>query len=157
MGLSQKTASLSDIKDIWGLTRQSAADIPALIESEADQERALTAIMECCTAELSPIVVDEKKEIVGVLLAKRDQFDWGFRNMETLNVSLAAVSSAYRDKDIFKLLLEGVTKKAAPVFISVKAGDGQGLTDELKRFGFQLENTGANSELYKWEAPAQAA
>jgi len=49
------------LKDIWGLLRQTANDIPFDLESEADQENVLTEIMACCTSGLSPIVLDEKK------------------------------------------------------------------------------------------------
>lgn len=152
--LAHRNASLSDMKDIWGLMRQAAADIPFPIESESDQERALTEIMECCTAEFSPIVVDGK-QIVGALLAKRDVLDWGLRNAETINVSVAAVSASHRDQGVFKMLFDEITKRNAPVYIGVKAGEGQGLTDQLKICGFSLANAGAQGEIYRWE-PASA-
>jgi len=36
--LKQRAAELNDLKDIWGLLRQTANDIPFDLESEADQE-----------------------------------------------------------------------------------------------------------------------
>jgi hypothetical protein len=75
--LKHRAAELADLKDIWGLLRQTANDIPFDLESEADQENVLTEIMACCTSGLSPIVLDENKAIVGALLVRRDDFDWG--------------------------------------------------------------------------------
>ena len=79
--LAHRNASLDDMKDLWALMRQTAADIPCSIESESDQERALTEIMKCCTAEFSPVVLDAKRNVVGALLARRDELDWGLRNI----------------------------------------------------------------------------
>jgi GNAT superfamily N-acetyltransferase len=149
--LTHRSASLDDMRDLWILMRDVAADIPYSIESESDQERALTEIMECCTGEFSPLVVDDKATVVGALLAKRDLLDWGLRNTESINVSLAAVSSSHRGQGVFKMLLEQIMKRNAPVFIGVKSGDNQGLVGELKGCGFSLANAGEQGELYKWE------
>lgn len=154
--LAHRNASLSDLKGIWDLMRETAADVPVPVEGESDQERALTELMACCTTEYSPVVVDGKKNIVGALLAKRDLLDWGLRNVETINVSLAAVAPSYRDQGVFKILFDEITKCNAPVYIGVKAGEGQGLVAQLKASGFTLANTSADSETYKWE-PAPAA
>ena len=48
--LKHRAAELADLKDIWGLLRQTANDIPFDLESEADQENVLTEIMACCTS-----------------------------------------------------------------------------------------------------------
>jgi hypothetical protein len=40
--LKHRAAELTDLKDIWGLLRQTANDIPFDLESEADQENVLT-------------------------------------------------------------------------------------------------------------------
>jgi len=47
--LKHRAAELADLKDIWGLLRQTANDIPFDLESEADRENVLTEIMACCT------------------------------------------------------------------------------------------------------------
>lgn len=154
--LAHRNASLSDMKDIWGLMRQAAAEIPLPVESESDQERALTEIMECCSAELSSIVVDGK-QIVGALLAKRDLLDWGFRNVKTINISVAAVSPSHRDQGVFKILFDEIIKCNAPVHIGLQAGEGQGLADQLKSCGFTLESSSGQGEIYKWEPAAVAA
>jgi hypothetical protein len=36
--LKQRAAVLSDLKDIWGLLRETANDVPFDLESEANQE-----------------------------------------------------------------------------------------------------------------------
>lgn len=152
--LAQRSASLSDMKDIWVLMRESAAALPFDVENEAEQERVLTEVMECCTAEMSPLVVDGKQSVVGALLAKRDQFDWGFRNKKTINVSLAAVAASHRDQGVLKMLIEEICKHDVPVYVGVKTGDGHGLAAELKGSGFSLEETCESGELYKWEPSA---
>lgn len=154
--LEHRNASLDDMKDLWALMRQTAADIPCPIESDSDQERALTEIMKCCTAEFSPVVLDGKRNVVGALLARRDELDWGLRNVETINVSLAAVSASHRGNGVFKSLIEAILKRNAPVYIEVKAGDAQGLATELKGCGFSLTKTDDGAELYKWEPAAEA-
>jgi hypothetical protein len=144
------------MKDLWALMRLTAADIPCPIESESDQERALTEIMKCCTAEFSPVILDAKRNVVGALLARRDELDWGLRNTETLNVSLAAVSADHRGSGAFKVLIEAILKRNAPVYVEVKAGEGQGLATELKGCGFALSKSEDGAELYKWEPAAEA-
>lgn len=154
--LAHRNASLDDMKDLWGLMRQTAADIPYSIESESDQERALTEIMKCCTAEFSPIILDAKRNVVGALLARRDELDWGLRNTETINVSLAAVSADHRENGAFKVLIDAILKRNAPVYVEVKAGEAQGLAAELKGCGFSVTKTEDGAELYKWEPTAEA-
>jgi hypothetical protein len=153
--LAQRNASLNDMKEIWVLMRESAAELPFDVKNEAEQERVLTEVMECCTAEMSPLVVDGKQTVIGALLAKRDQLDWGFRNKKTINVSLAAVAASHRDQGVLKMLIEELCKQDAPVYVGVKTGEGLGLAVELKGSGFSLEETSESGELYKWEPSAQ--
>jgi GNAT superfamily N-acetyltransferase len=153
--LAHRIALLDDMKDLWALVRRTAADIPCSLESESDQEYALTEIMKCCTAEFSPVVVDAKRNVVGAMLARRDELDWGLRNVETINVALAAVSADHREQGVFKMLIEAILKRNAPVYIEVKAGEAQGLATELKGSGFSLAKAEEGSELYKWEPAAQ--
>jgi hypothetical protein len=152
---AHRIASLDDMGELWALLRRTAADIPCSIEDQSAQERALTEIMKCCTAEFSPLVLDDKRNVVGALLARRDELDWGLSNKESINVSLAAVSSSHRDRGVLKLLIEQIVKRNAPIFIEVKAGDAQGLATELKGCGFSLAKAETDAELYKWEPPAQ--
>jgi hypothetical protein len=154
--LAYRSASLDDMGALWALMKQTAADIPCSIESASEQERALTEIMKCCTAELSPVVLDAKRHVVGALLARRDELDWGLRNAETINVSLAAVSASHRENGAFKVLIETILKRNAPVYVDVKVGEGQGLTAELKACGFSLTKSEEGAELYKWEPAAKA-
>ena len=48
--VTQRAASLGDLKDLWGLMRQVAADIPFDLKSEAEQESLLSELMACCTS-----------------------------------------------------------------------------------------------------------
>jgi hypothetical protein len=153
--LAHRNASLDDMGELWSLMRQTAADIPCPIESEGDQERALTEIMKCCTAEFSPVVFDAKRNVVGALLARRDELDWGLRNAETINVALAVVSVGHREQGVFKMLIEAILKRNAPVYIEVKTGDAQGFAAELKGCGFSLAKEEEGAELYKWEPAAE--
>ncbi len=154
--LAHRNALLDDMRDLWALMRQTAADIPCSLESESDQERALTEIMKCCTAEFSPVVFDAKRNVVGALLARRDELDWGLRNAERFNVSLAAVSASHREQGVFKMLIDAILKRNAPVYIEVKAGEAQGLAAELKGCGFSLAKAEGGAELYKWEPVVEA-
>src|SRR5664279_3333736 len=92
--LTQRAASLEDLRDIWGLLQQVASDIPADLGSEATQENILTELMACCTSGLSPIAVDKDKAIIGALLARRDDFEWGFKNSKAVHISYAAIAPA---------------------------------------------------------------
>lgn len=112
--------------------------------------------MKCCTAEFSPIVLDAKHNVVGALLARRDEFDWGLRNAETISVSLAALSANGREEGAFKVLIEAILKRNAPVYVEVKAGEAQGLAAELKGCGFSLTKSEDGAEFYKWVPAAEA-
>lgn len=151
--LKHRTAALSDLKDIWGLIRQTANDIPFDLGSEACQENILTEIMACCTSGLSPIVLDEKRAVIGALLVRRDEFEWGFRNSPAVHLSYAAIAPDHRDQNVLASLVNEVQGRKVPVFASVKNGNQLGLADELKKLGFQHECTAASGwgDLYKWE------
>ena len=150
--LKQRSASLSDLRDIWGLVRNIAGDIPFDPASEAAQEGVLSELMACCTSGLSPVAIGDGKTIVGALLARFDDFEWGFRNNEVIHVSYAAVASDYKDKGVLATLLAGVQELKKPVYVSVKSGEQLGLVDELKKLGFAHEATAASGwgDLYKW-------
>jgi len=149
--VKHRAASLSDLKDIWGLVKNAAGEIPFDATNEAAQESVLSELMMCCTSELSPVAVGDGKSIVGALLVRRDDFEWGFRNSEAVHVSYAAVAPSYRDKGILAALLAEVQERKVPVFVSVKSGNQLGLVDELKKLGFAHECTAASGwgDLYK--------
>jgi hypothetical protein len=151
--LKQRAAALSDLRDIWGLLRQTAKDIPFDLESEASQENILTELMACCTSGLSPIVLDENNAIIGALLVRRDDFDWGFRNGHTVHVSYAAIAPSHRDQGVLASLLTEIQGRNVPVLASVKNGNQLGFADGLKNLGFEHECTAASGwgDLYKWQ------
>lgn len=151
--LTHRAASLEDLRDIWGLLRQVAPDIPMDLGSEAAQENILTEIMACCTSGLSPVAVGKDKAIIGALLARRDDFEWGFKNSDAIHVSYAAIAPSHRDQGVFATLVSEIQGRNVPVFASVKSGDQFGLADELKKLGFEHECTAASGwgELYKWQ------
>jgi len=154
--LKQRAAELNDLKGIWGLLRQTANDIPFDLESEANQENILTELMACCTSGLSPILLDENKAIIGALLVRRDDFEWGFRNGDAVHVSYAAIAPSHRDQGILASLLTEIQGHKVPALASVKNGNHLGLADELKKLGFYLECTAACGwgDLYKWQPPS---
>lgn len=157
--VTQRAASLSDLKDVWGLVRQVAGDIPFDPQSEAGQENMLTELMCCCTSGLSPIAVGDDKSLVGALLARRDDFEWGFRNANVIHVAYAAVAPDQRDKGLLKSLLAKVQEQKVPVLVSVKSGEKLGLADQLKALGFAHECKAASGwgDLYKWQPPTNGA
>jgi hypothetical protein len=151
--LKQRAASLGDLRDIWGLLQQVAPDIPADLGSEAAQENILTELMACCTSGLSPIALNKNETIIGALLARRDDFEWGFKNSDAVHISYAAIAPSHRDQGVFAALVADIQGRKVAVFASVKNCDRFGLADELKKLGFEHECTAANGwgDLYKWQ------
>ena len=154
--VKQRAASIADLKNVWGLVRENAGDIPFDVESEAAQENVLSELMACCTSGLSPIALAEDKSVVGALMARRDDFEWGMRNANVIHVAYAAVAPDQRDKGVLKSLFAAVQEQRVPVFVSVKSGEKLGLADELKSLGFAHESTAESGwgDLYKWQPPA---
>ncbi|MDQ0505258.1 hypothetical protein [Xanthobacter agilis] len=155
--LTQRRASLADVQGIWGLLRQVSADVPFALDSELEQESILSELVACCTSGLTPIAVDNEKGIVGALLARRDDLEWGLRNNPAIHVAYAAMAPGFRDPDLFAQLLGAVTGQKVSVFASVKAGEQQGFATALSAQGFTHEITAANGwgDLYQWTPPAQ--
>ena len=56
--------------------------------------------MACCTSGLSTVAECQYKAIVGALLTRRDDFEWGFRNGDALHVSYVAVTPGHRDQGV---------------------------------------------------------
>jgi len=154
--VTQRTASLSDLKDVWGLLREAAAEIPFDLENEAAHESVLSELMACCTSGMSPIAVDGRA-IVGALLARRDDFEWGFCNNAAIHVSYAAIAPNYKDNGLLKVLVTELKGRKVPVLVSVKSGNRLGLVDELKALGFTHECSAESGwgDLYKWQ-PSKA-
>ncbi len=151
--LTQRAASLDDFKDIWGLMGRVAADVPFDIRSECEQESILSEIMACCISGLSPIAVGEDKAIIGALLVRRDDFEWGFRNGKAIHVSYAAIEPGHRDRGVLQALVAEIQRKKVPVLASVKTGNQFGLAEELEKLGFAHECSAASGwgDLYKWQ------
>jgi hypothetical protein len=153
--LTQRAASLNDFKDIWGLMGQVAADVPFDFASEAEQESVLSELMACCISGLSPIAIGEDYSVVGALLVRRDDFEWGLRNSDAVHVAYAAIAPNHRDNVILQALVSEIQSRKVPVFASVKAGNQYGLAGALQRLGFAHECAAANGwgNLYKWQPP----
>ena len=151
--LTQRAASLGDLKDIWGLMRQVASEIPFELDSEASQESVLSELMACCTSGLSPVALGDDKAIIGALLVRRDDFEWGFRNSEAVHVSYAAIAPSHRDQGVLRALVAEIQGRNVPVLASVRSGNQLGLADELKDLGFAHESavTSGWGDLYTWQ------
>lgn len=155
--LVHREASLYDIEEIWGLLRDVAADISLSLASDAEQELALTRVMQCLSDERSWVVLGPEKKILGVLLAQRDLLDLALAKKETINVCMVAVAQTPLRAEVLSLLLKSVVSRGAPIYASVSTADTQGLADALKGNGFaQLQSEG-KADIYKWEPPAPAA
>ncbi len=144
VGMTQRTASLSDLPGIWRLMKETATDIPFDLASETAQESLLTELMACCTSGLSPVAVGDDKAIIGALLVRRDDFEWGFRNSNAVHVSYAAVAPSHRDRGILRELVAEVQGRNVPVFASVKSGGQLGLAGDLEALGFAHECAAAS-------------
>jgi hypothetical protein len=156
--LTRRTASLEDLKGIWNLLRTVAAEIPFNVEDEAAQENMLTEAMACCTAGLSPIALNKEKAVVGALLVRRDDFEWGFRNKEALHIAYAVVAGDCPDKDVLSTLVADVQGQKTEILASIKSGNQLGLTEIFGKLGFTHECTAENGwgELVKWQPEAAA-
>lgn len=152
---TRRAASLADLRDIWGLLRQVAGDIPIDLRSEASQESLLSEAMACCTSGLSPVALDEGNAVIGTLLARRDDFEWGLWNSDAIHVSYAAIAPGHRDLGVLASLVAKIQERKVPVFVSVKKGNQIGLADELGKLGFKHECTAESDwgDLYKWLPP----
>src|SRR5262245_2351712 len=95
--VTRRTATFTDMKGIWALVRQIAADFPVDLSSDAAQESMLSEIMVGCTSELSPVAVGKDKAIVGALIARRDEFEWGLRSGNVIHVTCAAIAPSHQD------------------------------------------------------------
>ncbi|MFS8035726.1 hypothetical protein ACI7BZ_01980 [Xanthobacter sp. AM11] len=148
-------ASLDDVPSIWGLLRQVSADVPFKMEDEREQESLLSELMACCTSGLSPVLVDGQKRIVGVLLARRDDFEWVFRNSEAIHVAYAAVDPDVRAENPLPSLMGELQGRKVPLLASVKSGEGLGFAAALGELGFTHEVKAASGwgDLYQWTPP----
>lgn len=153
--LTRRMASLSDVQGLWGLLRQAAAAVPFNAEDEADQETLLSELVACCTSGLSLVVVDHEKGIVGALLARRDTFEWGFRNSEAIHVTYAAVAPAAKGEEVLPALLGELQGRKVPLLASVKSGEQLGFAAALGGLGFTHEVKALNGwgDLYQWTPP----
>jgi len=153
--LVDRSASLSDFREIWSLLRDVATDVPFDVDNEAVQENVLSEVMACCTAGQSPVVVGPDQQIVGALLLRRDDFDWGLFNGNALHVSYAAIAPSFKDKGVFQALMARAKESKVPIYVSVKSGNQSGLADAIKALGFVHECAAANGwgDLYKWRPP----
>ncbi|HET6377057.1 MAG TPA: hypothetical protein VFG05_01915 [Methylocella sp.] len=152
---TQRAESLADLRDIWGLLRQVADDIPFDLRSEVSQECLLSEAMACCTSGLSGAALDGEKAVIGTLLARRDDFEWGLRNSDAIHVSYAAIAPGRREQGVLASLIAGIQERKVPVFVSVKRGNQIGLAEELGKLGFKHECTAESGwgDLYKWLPP----
>ncbi len=154
--LTQRMACLADVNGIWGLLRQVCQDVPFAADNEGEQESILSELMACCTSGLSPIAIDNERGIVGALLARRDNLEWGLRNSPAIHVAYAAMAPSFRQTDLFARLLGEVKGRRVPVFASVKAGEQQGFAAALGEQGFTHEITALSGwgDLYQWTPTA---
>ena len=155
--LVHREASLADIGDIWGLLREVAAEISLPLTSDADQEHALTRIMQCLSDACSTIVIGPDRKVQGALLAQRDLLDLALAKKETINVCFVAASPSPQRQEVLKLLLGSLISRGAPAYVAVATSDTQGLADALKEHGFTQLPSQGNADIYRLEPPASAA
>ena len=157
--LVQRTAEITDLKDIWNLIREVAADVPFDLANERAQQSILSELMCCCTSGISVVAVGPDKAIVGAVMARRDDLEWGVGNKNVAHIIYAAVAPSAKGNGVLKGLVSGVQEGKVPVYASVKSGELLGLADQLKELGFAHECTAGNGwgDLYRWQPPANGA
>jgi hypothetical protein len=149
--LKRRTADLGDIKEIWELVKAAAEDMAFDVANPAAQEAMLSQIMICCTSGLSPVAVAESGDLVGALLVRRDELEWGLRNSPAVHVA-AAAARGESGQGALTVLIGELQAAEAPVFVSVKTGDRLGLEALLRQRGFAHEARAENGwgDLYAW-------
>jgi hypothetical protein len=154
--LVQRTAELTDLKNIWNLMREVAAEVPFDLADEKAQQSVLSELVRCCTSGISLVAVGPDKAIVGAVMARRDDLEWGIANANVPHIIYAAVAPAAKGNGVLKGLVTGVQGGKVPVYASVANGEQVGLADQLKELGFAHECTAANGwgDLYRWQPPA---
>src|SRR5262245_10964977 len=121
--VTQRAATLTDMKSIWALVRRTAADFPVDLATDAGQEYMLSEIMVGCGSELSSVAVGKDKAIVGAVLARRDENEWGLWNGNVIHVTHAAVDPGHKDQGILQSMFSALQAKKLPIHASVKSGD----------------------------------
>jgi hypothetical protein len=154
--LVQRTAELTDLKNIWNLIREVAAEVPFDLANERVQQSILSELMCCCTSGISLVAVGPDKSIVGAVMARRDDLEWGIGNNNVAHIIYAAVAPSAKGNGVLKGLVSKVQDGKVPVYASVKSGETLGLADQLKELGFAHEFTAVNGwgDLYRWQPPA---
>jgi hypothetical protein len=151
--LKRRTADLGDIKEIWELVKAAAEDMAFDAANPAAQEAMLSQIMVCCTSGLSPLAVADSGGLVGALLVRRDELEWGLRNSPAVHVAAAAARREGGEGALAALFGE-LQAAEAPVFVSVRKGDRLGLDVLLRERGFAHEASAESGwgDLYAWSA-----
>jgi hypothetical protein len=154
--LVQRTAELTDLKDIWNLIREVAAEVPFDLANERVQQSVLSELMCCCTSGMSLVAVGPDKAILGAVMARRDDLEWCVANNNVAHIIYTAVAPSAKGNGVLKGLVSGIQEGKVPVYASVKSGEQQGLADQLKELGFAHELTAASGwgDLYRWQPPA---
>jgi hypothetical protein len=155
----KRTAELTDLKNIWNLIRDVAAEVPFDLANERAQQSILSELMCCCTSGLSLVAVAPDKSIVGAVMARRDDLEWCVANNNVAHIIYAAVAPSAKGNGVLKGLVSRVQDSKVPVYASVKSGELLGLADQLKELGFAHELTAVSGwgDLYRWEPPAAEA
>jgi hypothetical protein len=152
----KRTAELTDLKNIWNLIREVAAEVPFDLADEKAQQSVLSELVRCCTSGISLIAVGPDKAVVGAVMARRDDLEWCVANNNVAHIIYAAVAPSAKGNGVLKGLVSGVQAGKVPVYASVKSGEQLGLADQLKELGFAHELTAVSGwgDLYRWQPPA---
>jgi hypothetical protein len=133
--------------------------VPFDLADEKAQQSVLSELVRCCTSGVSLVAIGPDKAIVGVVMARPDDLEWGLANHNVPHIIYAAVAPSAKGNGVLKGLVSGVQDGKLPVYASVKTGEQLGLATQLKELGFALECTAANGwgDLYRWQPPAGTA
>lgn len=144
-------ATLQDMPRIWTFVRAAAQQIPFELESESDQEAMLSELMAALSSGYTQVALGEGDAVQGALLARRDTFDWGFRNSPALHVTYAALGPDAAAADVVPALLAPLKDTSAPIYFSVRGGNALDLAALLPSLGFEHLAKSPWGDLYLWE------
>ncbi|MEP9348959.1 hypothetical protein [Xanthobacter sp. KR7-225] len=144
-------ATLGDMPRIWTFVRDAAGQIPFALESEREQEAVLSELMASLSSGFTQVAFDAGGAVQGALLARRDTFEWGFRNSPALHVTYAALAPEAAAADLVPALLAPLKEGRAPIYFSVRAGNALDLAALLPSLGFEHLAKSPWGDLYLWE------
>jgi ribosomal protein S18 acetylase RimI-like enzyme len=153
--IAYRPAQVGDAADIHTLLLTIADDVPLAIES-LEQEEALYAVLRKLLGFGESWVAEEGGRIVGFVLVENVQTGRHWGENEALDLRYAGIDPAYRDGEVFNVLLSRVLDRMAPITASVKDANRTGMAARLAKLGFRQTETRTGETHFRRDPGGQA-